>query len=128
MITMTQITQHGKIRMRERIHSHQRKITLFNLAKKYGYTAQNFIPPLSHYLQSKAEGKKKKVKIYQNNVYIYSKNTKKLITVFPVPEKYQPINQYFISQPNPKITQRKVMFAEISKDLENIVLTIPKAD
>lgn len=120
MIPMPQITQHGKIRMRERIHPSQRKITLFNLAKKYGYVAKDFIPPLSHYLQSKSEGKKKKVKIYQNNVFIYSKNTKKLITVFPVPEKYQPINQFFISHPKTKTPESKISFTEMKKELENI--------
>lgn len=38
------------------------------------------------------------VKVYNNNVYIFDNINKKLITVYPVPEKFLPVEQYKIKQ------------------------------
>ena len=42
--------------------------------------------------------KNKNIRVYGNNIYIFTRGSKKLITTYPVPEKYIPIKKYEIEK------------------------------
>ena len=89
------ISEHAKMRAAERLSMTRRDeiVHKFRSALMYGLSPSNFKGPFYAYLMSKLRKNKYcTVKIYCDFVYVHRKN--KLITMFPVPEKYLPIKQW----------------------------------
>lgn len=84
---MAKLTIHSKQRIQERIDTNLKGKTLFRSALKNGNDIEDFNGSFAQYLESKSKNRRG-IKVYKNNIYIYVKNSKRLITVFPVPEKY----------------------------------------
>lgn len=82
-----QVSVHGRDRIRQRTeYSRSRDIDkLFQKAVKDGKSPSEFKPPFSNFLKSKLQ-EGKKIKVYQNLIFIYKNH--KLITSYKVPEKY----------------------------------------
>ena len=91
------LTSHGKKRISERINATSKttlKLKPYDLSRiayMNGKSKDDFEGKFKQYIESKSK-KGRKVKIYSNYVYIYS--NKKLLTLFAVPDKYLPIQQY----------------------------------
>lgn len=96
------VSNHGKIRIRERLGNVRGnsilRLVLDNGNTKYDYKGDFFL-----YLVSKEQQKHSKVKVYQNNIYILSKNTKRLVTTYPIPQKYFPTDQFELTALEKKI-------------------------
>ena len=96
MRTQNRITKHAKKRVLERVDSPHKSNSLSRIASKNGKSKNMYQGKLHQYLVSKSL-RGANVKIYDNNIYIFSKNTKRLITTYAVPEKYLPVEQYELS-------------------------------
>lgn len=82
------LSEHSKKRMRQRVNlNHKERLQLANDAIKYGKSGNDISPKknkeLREYLLSKPNCK---VKLYKGYVFIYSKNSCRLYTVYPLPE------------------------------------------
>ena len=82
------LSKHSKIRMKERTdYNHQERKTLFQKALQYGKSANDIKDnKLKNYLMSKPSCK---VKLYKDYVFIYSKNSKRLYTMYKLPEEFE---------------------------------------
>ena len=89
------ITKHAKYRINGRIDNKIRKISLLRIVMRNGKTLNMYNDSFKQYLLSKC--KDKKLKVYNDNIYVISKNSKRLITVYHVPDKYCPTKQYEIA-------------------------------
>lgn len=80
------LSQHGKIRMRERTNlNHKERKVLFRKALDYGLSINNIKDgAIKDYL--KARENNCKIKLYNNYVFIYSKNGKQLYTMYKLPD------------------------------------------
>lgn len=92
---MKHLTKHGKKRIHERVGTNFREISLVKNAIKNGNSPNVFYDSFHDYLYNK-ETSRIKVKVYQNKIYFITKNSHRLITVYPVPEKYLPVEQYLV--------------------------------
>ena len=83
------LSKHSKQRMIERTNfNHDERRKLFQNALRYGKVPHNMKEgPLKQYLMSKQW--KCKVKLYKGYVFIYSKNSKILYTMYELPEKFR---------------------------------------
>ena len=80
------VSHHANMRMKERTpFNHIERRRLFREALKHGQNAQDIKDPnLKGYMLSKK--KHAYVKLYKGYMFIYSKNTKHLYTIYPLPE------------------------------------------
>ena len=94
---MIKASQHAKRRAGQRLnvaYKAQRN-KLFNKAIKYGHPPNDFAGPFKEYLIKKlSKVKGTQIKVYDKNIFIYKKHL--MITVFPVPNSYLPIENYFV--------------------------------
>lgn len=84
------LSNHSKMRMRQRTNlNHQERKGLFRKALDHG-KSQNDIhdEKLKKYLEKTADKNNTKVKLYNNYVFIYSKNAKQLFTMYKLPKRF----------------------------------------
>lgn len=88
------VSKHGKMRMRQRTNlNHKQRAVLFRDALHYGKSYNNIKDEsLKNYLMSK-ETWKSQAKLYKNYIFIHSKNSKQLYTMYELPEKYRKENK-----------------------------------
>lgn len=91
---MKKVTKHGRKRLKER-NINQGRNGIYTSARLRGKTSFFFEREFRDYLESRMSSGVQ-VKVYKNNIYIYSRNSKNLITTYPVPEKYLPVEQYLV--------------------------------
>lgn len=87
------LSKHSKIRMRQRTNlNHNERKGLFRKALDYGKSPNDINDiELKKYLEKTADKNDKKIKLYNNYVFIYSKNAKQLYTMYELPEKYKEV-------------------------------------
>ena len=87
---MYKISRHGKLRLLERTHVDRTNIrNLFNSAIKNGSAPNNMKKgKIRDFLLSK-ERYNSKVKLYKGYVFVYSKNNKRLYTVYKLPKELE---------------------------------------
>lgn len=105
------VSNHGKIRIKERL-GNVRSNSLLRLVLDNGNTKYDYKGNFFQYLVSKEQQKHSKIKVYQNNIYILSKNTKRLITMYSIPDKFFPIDKYKINE----IEKKKIDYLHRNKD------------
>ena len=93
MSNQNRITLHGKVRMKERTDFSLTNSSMSKVIYMKGKSSSFYKGAFYKYLFSKSNNNVK-VKVYKNNIYIFTKNKKKLITTYPVPEKYLPLEKY----------------------------------
>lgn len=91
---MKRVTKHGKKRLKQR-NINQGRNGISNNARMYGKTKRYFDGEFYEYLLNKSS-RGCSIKVYKNDIYIYGKTSKNLITTYPIPEKYLPVEQYLI--------------------------------
>lgn len=81
------ISNHAKLRMRERTElNHKERVKLFNNALSNGKSINDISDKkLKEFLLSKPNCK---IKLYNGYIFIYSKNSKRLYTMYKLPEKF----------------------------------------
>ena len=92
------VSHHAKQRARERIDgptNKYQKNQLFTKALQKGVPAKNYSGPFREYLNNKLNHKGTNIKVYKNNIYVY--NNRVVLTVFPVPQMYLPVDDYLAS-------------------------------
>lgn len=91
----TKVTKHGKRRLKERLNIFNAYATEMKTIKVNGKRMHNYKGKFFYYLHSKNNGE---IRVYKDNVFFFGggRRNKKLITVFPVPKKYLPIEKYEI--------------------------------
>lgn len=84
------LSKHSKMRMRQRTNlNHQERKGLFRKALDYGKSPDNINDEkLKKYLEKTADKNNTKVKLYNNYVFIYSKNAKQLFTIYRLPKRF----------------------------------------
>ena len=109
---------HGSLRMKERIGNiNNDKVHLKNVVQN-GKTKKDFRGDLYYYILNKESKRDKKVKIYKNFVYIFNKANHSLITVYPVPEEFLPIEQFEYNEYEKEIINNISMYEKIMMDIE----------
>lgn len=100
---------------------------------KYGLTVGDFTGDFYSYLQYIKTKKFKsiRIRVMYDSILIYNKNSKRAITVYPVPPKFLPIEQYIKQDSNKEVTAlmqelRMMLGYDIVIDLQ--VLTIKPND
>lgn len=90
------ITHHAKERTLERTdYSIAELKSKSQHAYKYGYRIRAFSGELYDYLYSKQIcGANYIVRVFENNIYIFDAQLKRMITIYPVPEEYLPVENY----------------------------------
>lgn len=83
------LSKHGKIRLRERtpLNHKERAILINNILTKGKSPEQVKDNKLRSYLNSKQRWNSK-VKLYEDYVFVYSKNSKRLYTMYKLPEEF----------------------------------------
>lgn len=75
-------------------------------AWKRGYGISQFGEPLYSYLfEKQREGDRTSVKAWWENIYVFDNRHKRLVTVYPVPERFLPIKQYLSFKPIPCVIE-----------------------
>ena len=105
---MRRTTKHGKIRIKQRGKDNGRN-GLIAIANSKGKTKESFKGKFYDYLYRKSL-RGASVKVYKDNIYIFGKNSRRLITTYPVPEIYLPVEQFCISQ------KEQIIFRNIACD------------
>lgn len=103
-INNKQYTYHAYERIKER--SNIKNKELYNLSShaiKNGISF-NQIPPgsLKSYVGYKVAKKNKRVKLYRGYVFIFFKNSKRMITCYPIPEKHLKEYKKLVAEKNKK--------------------------
>lgn len=93
---MKRVTKHGKKRLKQR-NVNQGRNGISNNARMYGKTKRYFDGEFYEYLLNKSL-RGCSVKVYKNDIYIFGKTSKNLITTYPIPEKFLPVEQYLIEK------------------------------
>lgn len=93
---MRKITKHGKIRIKERIQTNFSEQSLISIVFKNGLSKERYIGEFHDYLLKKCQ-KGATIKVYKQNIYVFTKNSKTLLTTYPIPEKFLPSSKYEIS-------------------------------
>lgn len=91
---MKRVTKHGRKRLKQR-NVNQCRNGISNNARKYGKTKRYFEGEFYEYLLNRTS-RGCSVKVYKNDIYIFGKTSKNLITTYPIPERFLPIEQYLI--------------------------------
>lgn len=94
------ITNHAKFRIRERLGIIKNYNELIQNVEKYGKNITYYKGDFRKYLNNKLHKKNIKIKVYNENIYIFNKTSKKLITVYPVLPKFFPSTNYEVSCPS----------------------------
>lgn len=83
------LSQHSKLRMRQRTNlNHNERRQLFKLALQHGESVKEIKDKkIKEYLAPK-QRYNSKIKLYQNYVFIYSKNSKRLYTMYKLPKEF----------------------------------------
>lgn len=89
------LSEHGKQRMKERAGlNHRERIRMFSEAVHKGKSPNDVSikknKELKEYLSSKGNCK---VKLYKGYVFIYSKNSQRLYTMYKLPERLGEVNE-----------------------------------
>lgn len=93
---MARVTKHGSVRIKERI-GNTRDNTLLRIVSSKGKSKNDYKGVLFRYLCAKEKQKNAIIKLYKNNIYVLSKNTRRLITTYPLPSKYLPTTNFELS-------------------------------
>lgn len=82
------ISNHGKVRMKERTNlNHKERRHLFRKALDKGKNVQDIKDEeVKRYVKNRENNCK--IKLYEDYLYIYSKNSKRLYTMYRLPEEY----------------------------------------
>ena len=126
------VSNHAKRRVSERLNvSHKAKRNqLLNRAIKYGHSYDEFRGDFLDYLTVKKNRKKSNIgiKVYDNNIYIYQGKT--IITVFPVPKKYLPTDNYlrcnyhYLEELYKYVDKKDVLIEKVLEDKNGVVTAI----
>lgn len=95
MRSRTRVSKHAKARINERVDSIYRACALSRIASRNGYSKGMFQGDFQKYLLRKSVTGAR-VKVYKDNIYIFGKNSKKLITTYSVPKRFLPVEQYML--------------------------------
>lgn len=120
MKSQNRITFHGKKRTRERTNTNLNYNALARIVSRNGLSKNDFKGAFYQYILSKSKSGAR-VKIYNDNIYIFSKNTKRLITTYKIPEKYLPIEQW-------KLDDKTINFINHLKYYYNVPILITFKD
>ena len=103
------ITHHAYQRFSERTKFNSRqKNHNANQAYKHGYNISRFTGEFYEYLLTKQlDGDRTTVKILDTNIYIFDNRQHKLITVYPVPVEFLPVNKFLETKPERCVIQFK---------------------
>ena len=112
------VTKHSRIRIHERTNYSGRLTTLAKLVSKNGLTKNAFKGDFRKYLKTKEDGKVL-VKVYQGNIYILTKNRRRIITTYQIPKRYLPIEKYKLSDTDINIVNRL-----LSKIHRHVIITL----
>lgn len=105
---MKRVTKHARKRLRQRnINKGRNGIAIS--AKKNGKSKFYFEGAFHDYLSLKSSAGKI-IKVYNNDIYIYSKSSNNLITMYAVPKKYIPVEQYLIDEKKRYAIERSGMY------------------
>lgn len=94
------VSKHARRRAKERLNVSYKaeRNKLFNKALRFGHNTNEFAGEFLDYLNSKTQKHKNTgIKVYDGNIYIYSNRNKLVITTYPVPQKFLPIQEQFAS-------------------------------
>ena len=94
---MKKLTKHGAYRFKQRVSRELDGTKTYRKAVQAGYNKENFTGEFYNYLLNKSSNRTV-LKIYNGKIYISSKNSKKLITVLKIPNKYLPIEKFILSE------------------------------
>lgn len=64
------------------------------------------------------------VRVLHNYILLYNKRSRKAITIYPVPEKFLPLDQYIISKNNEKLNNLLLQVKQLHKNKVDIDLQI----
>ena len=92
------VSKHAQKRIEERLkENNSSKVKLFKSAIKSGNEKECYCGDFYKYLYGKSL-KGQKIKVYNNNIFIMTRKGKILITVYPVPNRFIPTEQYLINK------------------------------
>lgn len=109
---MAKVTKHGSIRIKERI-GNTRDNTLLRVVSYKGKSKNEYKGSLFQYLLVKEKQKNAIIKLYKNNVYVLSKNSRRLITTYPLPSKYLPTINFELNN------RERIIISFISRNLNH---------
>lgn len=87
------LTKHAAVRNRQRFGTSNKRI---KEVLTYGYTVDEFVGPFHDYLAmiKTKTGGAGNVKVRDNMLVVYNKRSQRAITVWEVPEKYIPVENF----------------------------------
>ncbi len=94
------VTKHAKQRFKERTDVAEKDyLEVSQNAFKYGHKIRKFTGELYEYLKTKSiDGYSYTVRVYEDKIFIFDTVLKRLLTVYPIPEEFLPIENFFVDQ------------------------------
>lgn len=94
---MRRITRHGKRRIKERTNQRKNYKGVLTRVLRYGDSKDKYVGEFYRYLTRRSR-KGARLKVYSKNIYVIAKNSKNLITVYPVPKRFFPLERYKLNR------------------------------
>lgn len=117
MSKKTYASFHGSCRMKERIGFIKNDKAHLNKVIQNGTTKKDYKGDFYYYILDKEKRKDKKIKIYKNFIYIFNKASHGLITVYPIPEEFLPLEQYEFNDKEKEIINNISLYGRSSMDI-----------
>lgn len=120
---MGKLTKHGVKRFKQRVNTEQNISVAYKKALREGLNKEDFTGEFYQYLLEKTHSGKR-LKIFKDKIYVSTRNSKKFVTVFDIPSKYIPIDQYMITENKKEILYYPEYYInkDVSIKLENDII------
>jgi len=123
----SKMTSHVIRRTQERVDLNGKSSNTFiKEAMQYGLAPGDFVGDFYSYLHHIKVKKYKSIgiRVYENNILIYNKNSRTAITLYRVPEKFLPIEQYKVSSKTKRLDDLTKQIKKLFKDKVDIEIQI----
>lgn len=96
------VTQHAFARWKERISITDNNVDIYNKAQRawrVGSKPVRFVGEFFSYISSKVKlGNSYSVRVLDNVIYVFDNEGGKLLTVYPVPEEFRPVENFLYTK------------------------------
>ena len=123
----SKMTSHVIQRTKERVDLNGKSSNTFvKEAMQFGLAPSDFVGDFYSYLHHIKAKKYKSIgiRVFENNILVYNKNSRTAITIYSVPKKYLPVEQYKVTSKTKRLDDLTKQIKKLFKDKVDIEIQI----